>query len=54
MWGMDLVRNVLREDEYKKEIVMLRSECDKMVMELKKLRVYLLALEDEEDEVAEE
>ena len=54
MRGMDLARNASREDEHKKEIATLRSERDKMATELKKLRAHLLALEDEEDEVAEE
>ena len=52
--GVDAARSATAMDEARGEIEALTTERDKMAAELKKLRAHLLALEDEEDEVAEE
>lgn len=52
--GLEAARAATAMDEAQREIDELRADRDKMAAELKKLRAHLLALEDEEDEVAEE
>ena len=52
--GLEAARAATAMDEARREIDELRQERDRMAAELKKLRAHLLALEDEEDEVAEE
>lgn len=54
MMGLEAARHATAMENAQREMEELRAERDRNAKELKKLRAHLLALEDEEDEVAEE